>query len=67
VWQSVTLTDDLLRGVDVAVVVTNHSNLDYRRILELAPIVVDTRNATRATGGPAAGAPGGWIVKGWRG
>ncbi len=65
VREGVPLTDDLLAGVDAAVVVTHHSSVDYQQVLEMAPIVVDSRNATladrRGAGRPH---PGGWIVKG---
>jgi UDP-N-acetyl-D-mannosaminuronate dehydrogenase len=27
------------------VIVTNHSDIDYKRVIDLAPLVVDTRNA----------------------
>jgi UDP-N-acetyl-D-glucosamine dehydrogenase len=63
-WTSSSLTDDLMRDVDVAVIVTNHSGVDYQRVLELASIVVDTRNATRGLPGRTGGIPdGSWIVK----
>ena len=26
-------------------IVTDHSDIDYRRVTELAPLIVDTRNA----------------------
>jgi len=45
--RSVPLTDDLLAGSDCTVIVTNHSDYDYQRIVTKARIVVDTRNATR--------------------
>jgi UDP-N-acetyl-D-glucosamine dehydrogenase len=41
------LTDELLAGCDCAVIITSHSRFPYARIVELAPAVVDTRNATR--------------------
>jgi len=41
------LTDDALRGTDAVVIVTDHDNVDYQRVVDLAPIVVDARNATR--------------------
>ena len=41
------LTDALLEGSDCVVIVTNHSAYDYPRIVEKAPALVDTRNATR--------------------
>jgi UDP-N-acetyl-D-glucosamine dehydrogenase len=65
VWESVPLTDEVLSGVDAAVIVTNHSNVEYGRVLALTPMVVDTRNATRSLGGiPDVSNPGQWIVKG---
>jgi UDP-N-acetyl-D-glucosamine dehydrogenase len=42
---SVELTDQEIRGADCVVIVTDHSQIDYRRVIELAPLVVDTRNA----------------------
>ena len=47
--QSVALTDDELRWSDAVVIVTDHSNIDYQRIVDHASVVVDTRNATRVT------------------
>ena len=44
---SVALTDEELFGCDCAVIVTDHSDIDYGRVLRLAPLVVDTRNVTR--------------------
>ena len=43
---SVELTDDELKRADAVVIVTDHSSIDYQRVVDLAPIVVDTRNAT---------------------
>jgi UDP-N-acetyl-D-glucosamine dehydrogenase len=42
---SVELSDEEIRSTDCVLIVTNHSQIDYRRIIELAPLVVDTRNA----------------------
>jgi UDP-N-acetyl-D-glucosamine dehydrogenase len=42
---SVQLTDEEICAADCVVIVTNHSNIDYARVTELAPLVVDTRNA----------------------
>jgi UDP-N-acetyl-D-glucosamine dehydrogenase len=36
-----------VRGSDVVVIITDHSAYPYREIVEAAPVVVDTRNATR--------------------
>ena len=44
---SVALTDETLSACDCAVIVTDHSDVDYGRVLKLAPLVVDTRNVTR--------------------
>ena len=45
VGRSGPLTDDLIRESDVVVIVTDHSNIDYRRVCSLARAVIDTRNA----------------------
>jgi UDP-N-acetyl-D-glucosamine dehydrogenase len=42
---SVELSDEQIQAADCVVIVTNHSQIDYRRIVELARLVVDTRNA----------------------
>src|SRR5216684_2653535 len=42
---SVLLTDEELRATDCLIIVTNHSGIDYQRICQLAPLIVDTRNA----------------------
>jgi UDP-N-acetyl-D-glucosamine dehydrogenase len=64
-WESVPLTDEILSGMDAAVIVTDHAGVDYGRVLEVTPMVVDTRNATRDLGGiPNVSNPGEWIVKG---
>lgn len=39
------LTDDLVKNSDCVIICTEHSNIDYRHICELAPLIVDTRNA----------------------
>jgi UDP-N-acetyl-D-glucosamine dehydrogenase len=46
-YKSSELTDDLLRGTDIVVILTDHSDVDYARVAELAPRVYDTRNATK--------------------
>jgi len=40
------LTEQLLGRIDAAVVVTDHS-IDYRRIVKLVPLIIDTRNVTK--------------------
>ncbi len=39
------LTDDLIKNSDCVIICTDHSNVDYTRVCELAPLIVDTRNA----------------------
>jgi UDP-N-acetyl-D-glucosamine dehydrogenase len=41
------LTDESLTACDAALIVAGHSCFDYPRIVALAPLVVDTVNATR--------------------
>jgi UDP-N-acetyl-D-glucosamine dehydrogenase len=57
--KSVELTDDELRSADAVVIITDHSSIDYQRVVDLSRVVVDTRNATaglvrRAASGPGA-------------
>ncbi len=42
---SVALTDDELQRADCVVIVTDHSQVDYKRACELTKLIVDTRNA----------------------
>lgn len=44
--KSAPLTRSLLRRVDAAVVVTDHSRVNYAWVLEHTPLLVDTRNVT---------------------
>ncbi|HZI20174.1 MAG TPA: nucleotide sugar dehydrogenase [Pyrinomonadaceae bacterium] len=43
--ESVGLTDEELKAADVAIIVTDHSGVDYRRVCSLSKLIVDTRNA----------------------
>jgi UDP-N-acetyl-D-glucosamine dehydrogenase len=45
--KSSSLTSRLLNSVDAVMIITDHSAYDYAWIVEQAPLVVDTRNATR--------------------
>ena len=51
---SVELTDEALSNCDCAVIVTDHSEIDYARVVRLAPLVIDSRNATRKLNMPDA-------------
>src|SRR6266699_1364876 len=44
---SLELTEDVLKAHDVTLITTDHADFDYQRIVDHAPLVVDTRNATR--------------------
>jgi UDP-N-acetyl-D-glucosamine dehydrogenase len=45
--RSIDLTPSNLGAFDCVVIATDHSSYDYQAIVEAAPLVVDTRNATR--------------------
>ncbi|MEZ4415140.1 MAG: nucleotide sugar dehydrogenase [Gemmatimonadota bacterium] len=59
---SVPLTDAVLTDADAVVILTDHSDFDYERIVRLAQTLIDTRNAT-AKVAAASGQPQRWIVK----
>ncbi len=40
------LDDRVLRESDLVLILTDHRNVDYARVVKLAPLVFDTRNAT---------------------
>lgn len=44
---SVELTDELLEAADLVLILTDHSSLDYRRVVQKAKAVLDTRGITR--------------------
>jgi UDP-N-acetyl-D-glucosamine dehydrogenase len=43
--QSVSLTNEELKFADCVIIVTDHSEIDYKRVCSLASLIVDTRNA----------------------
>ena len=49
--ESQPLTDERLAGANVVAVVTAHPGVDHARVAELAPLVVDFRNAVPAADG----------------
>ncbi len=63
-WTSVDLSDRALCDADAVVIVTDHSNVDYRRVLELAEVVVDSRHVTAPILAEGAERTGAWVVKG---
>ena len=52
-WKSQPLEPDFVAAHDLVVILTDHSGVDYARVVDLAVSVFDTRNATRDV--PAAG------------
>ena len=44
--KAVELSDRDLAAADCVLILTDHPEFDYRRVVEVAPLVVDTRNAT---------------------
>jgi UDP-N-acetyl-D-glucosamine dehydrogenase len=46
-WHSIPLSKERLERADCVVILTNHSDVDYSRVVEHASLVVDTRNATK--------------------
>ncbi len=61
---SVALTDEDLSEADAVVIVTDHSEVDYGRVLELAGVVVDARHVTAPLLNEHGTRAGAWIVKG---
>jgi len=42
---SVPLTNEELQAADCVIIVTDHSDIDYKHVCSMVPLVVDTRNA----------------------
>jgi UDP-N-acetyl-D-glucosamine dehydrogenase len=42
----VQLTDAEIAASDAVVIITDHSGVDYQRVVDIAPVIVDTRNVT---------------------
>lgn len=45
--ESVPLSEERLRGSDCVLILTAHDNVDYDAVCRHAPLVIDTRNATK--------------------
>lgn len=45
--KSVKLEKNFLKKMDAAIIVTNHSNIDYEFVVKNVPLIIDTRNTTR--------------------
>jgi UDP-N-acetyl-D-glucosamine dehydrogenase len=46
-WKSVELTDEELAAADLVVILTDHTSIDWGRVVVRSQRVYDTRNATR--------------------
>jgi len=46
VLKALEVTDDTLAAADCVLILTDHAEFDYRRVVDRAPLVVDTRNVT---------------------
>ena len=53
VLKSVDATDERLASADCVVILTDHVDFDYRRVVDVAKLVVDTRSATWGLPAPA--------------
>jgi UDP-N-acetyl-D-glucosamine dehydrogenase len=51
--ESIDLTDQALSQADCAVIVAGHQVVDYLQVVQHAPLIVDTVNATEGLSGPA--------------
>jgi UDP-N-acetyl-D-glucosamine dehydrogenase len=47
VGKSIAFSEQALSGADAVIIVTDHSDIDYRRVKELAKVLVDTRAAVK--------------------
>ena len=63
-WESVELTDERLSSADAVVIATDHSAVDYGRVLDLAPVVVDARHVTAPLLKARDQRQRAWVVKG---
>jgi UDP-N-acetyl-D-glucosamine dehydrogenase len=50
-YTAVPLDAERLRQADCVVIVTDHRTFDYAQLVEHAPLIVDTRNATKGLTG----------------
>jgi len=50
--RGVVLTSKLLTAQDLVVITTAHTNVDYKEVVDHAPLILDTRNATKGIESP---------------
>ena len=61
---SVPLTNEALSQADAVVIVTDHTDVDYQRVLDSAQILVDSRHVTVPFLKDGGSSSRSWIVKG---
>ena len=47
IYKSVGLTKERIEQKDLVLIITDHTNVDYKMVIESAKIVFDTRNVTK--------------------
>jgi UDP-N-acetyl-D-glucosamine dehydrogenase len=52
-YKSVELSEQLLKNSDIVLITTDHTQYDYEQIVRSAPLVIDSRNATKKITDPA--------------
>jgi len=50
--RDVALTPKLLEAQDIIIITTAHTNVDYKMVVDHAPLILDTRNATKGIESP---------------
>ena len=50
--RNVALTPKLLEAQDIIIITTAHTNVDYKMVVDHAPLILDTRNATKGMQSP---------------
>ena len=53
VYKNADLTDEVLEAADLAVILTDHSGIDFQRVVDRTARIFDTRNATKGLKGSA--------------
>ncbi|MCL6642760.1 MAG: UDP-N-acetyl-D-glucosamine dehydrogenase, partial [Candidatus Bipolaricaulota bacterium] len=49
---SVPLTPEVIRDFDLVIITTDHSNVDYQKVVDHAALIYDTRNALKGLSTP---------------
>lgn len=46
-WHSIPLSNEVLERADCVLILTDHTSVDYARVISASKLIIDTRNATR--------------------